>query len=135
MKRMLWCAAVVLACLGIRNFHSEAGNSPETRMEAQPVRAPAALLYFRVAKQQTKQLKYDRIKEVRQFLKSAHLSCVCGELYRNNRLDTRWVAITIFQTGWRSYLAKDQVHRGKIISKMSELGIETSLDKPEDLDD
>lgn len=108
-------------------------SSPSPRPTFQPVPPP---LIFRVASQCTRQVEYDKIDEVLNFLKILKLTYRRGSSYKDRPLGPQYVPIVIHRTpSWRSYDAKSLTHRERIMSKMLALGIEARGEKPEEGDD
>jgi hypothetical protein len=106
-----------------------------------PIQAPIpepvpVLLYYRVASQRTRQVEYAHIDEVTDLLKRMDLSYFCGRPWKDSGLSPLRVPIAIRKTAaWRSYCAKSVAHREKIIGEMLALGIETKVEKPEEIHD
>jgi hypothetical protein len=107
-----------------------------SRKENATPQQTTVLLYYRVVSQTTKQIEYARIDEVTRFLRSIDLSYVRGRPYKDSGLSPLWIPIAINKTtSWQTYDAKSVAHRDRIKSKMLALGIETRIDKPEEIDD
>jgi hypothetical protein len=108
-------------------------NRPNQVPIPQPV---AVLLYYRVASQRTRQVEYARIDEITDLLKRMDLSYVCGRPWKDSGLSPLQVPIAIRKTAaWQSHDAKSVVQREKIMGEMLALGIETKIEKPEEIDD
>ena len=109
------------------------GPIPPIRLAA-PQPTPV-LLYYRVALQPTKQVDYDHIDEIKILLKCMKLSYVGGRPWKDSGLGPRRVPIAIHKTeSWRSYDAKNVAQRRQLMNKLTSLGIESTIEKPEDFD-
>jgi hypothetical protein len=93
-------------------------------------------LYYQVASPRTRQVEYAHLDEVTHLLKSVRLTYVCGRPWKDSGLSPLQVPIAIHKTAsWRSFSAKSVAHRERIMGEMLALGIETRIDRPDDIDE
>jgi hypothetical protein len=92
-------------------------------------------LYYRVPEELTRQIPYASFDETASFLKRLHLTYQTGPSWKDSGLSPRYVPTLIRVASWQCCGAKSEGQRERLQSKMIALGIQTSTDKPDDLDE
>jgi hypothetical protein len=115
--------ALVLGAWGIWSWYLKR-NAAAAEVQVQLVKEEPLMLYYRVPKLLTKQVKSGELGEVTGLLREFLIPYLCGQTYQGSWQGDRWVPIAIQKCGWQSRIMKDKFYRRMVRDEMLELGIE-----------